>query len=250
MSIAKFFAVAAVAATTSCALADAANVLVSFSTTADKYADNTAVADGEWYALCWSSDGNFEGLNLDLSPIDANDLVIMKAPLAKGGRCPYTVFQIDSQSPNCKRTGIYSVVMLDTRDAAGKPATSLPTAVNAAAVSKEYQAGAATSGTTEKESEVAGEWAQSKIDTTAPGFKQPVITGFRPISDAKVEITVADMLPGVKYNIKMGETLDTMKDYSLETPKTLADENVPFEVNAKDAKFFKVVREPLTKETK
>jgi len=246
MKLTKYFALVAFALFTVSVFADAANVLVSFSTTADKYADGTSVKDGEWYALCWSSDGVFEGLNLDCTPIDTNDLVIMKASLAKGGRCPYTIFQIDSQSPNCKRTGTYSVVMLDTRDVNGNPSKTLPKAVNAAAVASDYKAGSATSGTTEKPSESAGEWAQSKV--VLPEGQEPAkIKGFKVIDDAKVEIEIENMFPGVKYNVKMGETLDTIETYGLDVPADVNTKDAKVIIDAKDAKFFQLTREPLSK---
>jgi len=247
MKISKFIAIAAVAATATGAFADAANVLVSFSTTADKYADGTPVKDGEWYALAWSADGVFEGLQLDCTPIDPNDLVIMKASLAKGGKCPYTVFQIDSQSPNCKRTGTYSVVMLDTRDVNGQPSKTTPKAVNAAAVAKDYQAGSATSGATEKAEQPEIAWAQSQIDTSAEGFKPALIKGFKLIDDAKVEIEVENMLPGVKYNVMMGESLEKLDTYGLDVPADVSTKDAKVIIDAKDAKFFKLTREPLKK---
>jgi len=242
----KFIALAAVAAATSCAFADAANVLVSFSTTADKYADGTAVKDGEWYALCWSADGNFEGLKLDCTPVDENDMVCLMASLAKDGKCPYTVFQIDSQSEKCKRTGTYTVILLDTRDASGAVATAKPTSVNAAVAAKEYKAGSATSGTTEKEPAGEKAWAQSTIDETVPGYKQPVIKGFKVIGDAKVQIEVDDLMPSVKYNVKMGKAADKLDNYGLETPAAGVDK-ATFVIEAGDAKFFQIAREPLAK---
>ena len=54
MKFSKFCFTLATAVFAAGAFADAANVLISFSTTADTYADGTPVKDGEWYALCWS----------------------------------------------------------------------------------------------------------------------------------------------------------------------------------------------------
>jgi len=243
MSIARFFALSAVVAATSCAFADAANVLVSFSTTADKYADGTPVKDGEWYALCWSADGVFEGLKADVTPEDGNDLVIMMASLAKDGKCPYTVFQIDSQSPKCKRTGVYTVILLDTRDGAGKVAATKPTSVNAALVAQNYTAGSAMAGTSKK-STASAQWA-AQVDPKAEGFKPATIKGFKVIDDAKVEIEIENMLPGVQYNVKMGSKLDKLDTYGLETPADVT--NAKFIIDKGDAKFFQLTREPLTK---
>jgi len=247
VSITKFFALSVATMAMSCAFADAANVLVSFSTTADKYADGTAVKDGEWYALCWSADGVFEGLKLDATPVDANDLVCLMAPLAKDGKCPYTVFQIDSQSPNCKRTGKYAVVMLDTRGVGDLPAKAgadgKPTIINGAVVAADYQAGSATSGTGEGSVPEGAAWGETSV---AEGTKQPVIKGFQVIGNAKVQIDVEDMLPNLRYNVKMGPSVDKLENYGLETPAVGADK-ASFIVDAKDAKFFQVTRQPLKK---
>lgn len=247
MKMNKIFALAALVFSASGAFADAANVLVSFSTTADFYADGKPVADGEWYALCWS-DGVFDGLKLDCTPVDANDKVCIVASLAKGGKCPFTIFQIDSKSDKCQRSGTYTVVMLDTRGTNGKPSATKPASVNAAVTTKAYVAGGATSGgasETEKPTG-AGTWAQTAIDETVAGYKQPVIKGFKVVDDATVQIEVDGLMPNVKYNVKMGEKVDKLDSYGLETPKSGVDK-ATFLVDAKDAKFFQVAREPLTK---
>lgn len=231
------------------AFADAANVLVSFSSVGpDKYADGTTVLDGEWYALVWSADGNFEGINVDCTPVDANDKVVLVASLAKGGRCPYTVFQIDSQSSDAKSTGVYAVYLLDTRNAektaVAANADGRPAEVNAAVISTAYEAKAATSGGVVSKADANGTWAESGVEVAE--FKQPRISSFK-VEGAVVKITVVDMMPGVKYNVKMGSEVGNLATYGLVTPKTASDNGVDFTINKSDAKFFKVVREPLAK---
>jgi len=242
MKLTKFFALALLMAFASNAFADAANVLVSFSTTADKYADGSPVADGEWYALCWSEGGNFGGLNLDCTPVRKGDLVCLMAPLAKGGKCPYTVFQIDSQSQKCKRTGVYTVVMLDTRGGAdGNPSKTKPTKVYAAAKAKDYTAGSATAGAAAKEG-ASGSWAYTAI---AEGdIPTPVIKGFQ-IVDAQVKIEVEGLVPDMRYTVRMGESIGKLDTYhgALQS----GSDKATFYIDPKDAKFFQVVREPLNK---
>lgn len=249
MKFTKFIGCAAISAMACGAFADAANVLISFSTPGpDLYADGATVLDGERYVLVWSADGVFEGINTDCTPVDNNDLVIGFA-YAKGGRCPFKVYQIDSQSPNAKRNGVYGVYLLDTRtaDKTGVVAANdngLPTVVNGAQAAKDYEAAAAMANVTEKaEGEVDKAWGESAI----VDVKSPVIKGFKVISNAKVEITVGGMMPGVRYNVKMGEKIDALDSYGLNVPKTVADEDTPFVIDAKNAKFFQVVREPLKK---
>ena len=63
---------------------------------------------------------------------------------------------------------------------------------------------------------------------------------------ANVKITVADMIPGVKYNVMLGETPSNFTSYGLDVPKTGVEE-AEFVVTPADAKFFKIVRQPLIK---
>lgn len=231
------------------AFADAANVLVSFSTTADYYADGTPVLDGEWYALCWSSDGEFDGLTLDCEPVDPSDEVFVLSPLAKGGRCPYVVFQIDSKvAPS---GGYYCVYVLDTRNADGTKVASKtvddsgtrkPAEVNGSKPSKDFAA-SSVRGVRMKGTEVAGgEWASSTV--VLSDEDQPKITAFR-VENAKVKVTVSNMLPGLKYNINMGDSPSNLTSYGLDVPKTSDSNDKEFTVDPGDAKFFQVVRQPL-----
>ncbi len=234
------------------AFADAANVLISFSTEADYYADGTPVLDGEWYALCWAGDGEFDGLNIDCTPVNPDERVMILAPLAKGGRCPYVIFQVDSET--APQGGNYFVYLLDTRSADRTEVAGLNNAagknvpdgsLNGAAASNSFTASASLgrniSGNSAATTAVSGVW----VDSSIPDEKQPRITAFK-VDNAKVKITVADMIPGVKYNIYMGESPSDFNSYGLTTPKT-GVENAQFEVDPGKAKFFKVVRQPLAK---
>ena len=255
MKFSKFGVLFAAAFIVAGAFADAANVLISFSTKADYYADGTPVLDGEWYALCWAKDSNFDGMNLDCTPVNPAEKVLILAPLAKDGRCPHVLFQIDSKK--APSGGSYFVYVLDTRNAEGTavataatdadgkkvPATSL----NGSVVSQGYTATAAAgknSGKKKKGTAVAGAWAESAIaDAT-----QPKITAFK-VEDARVKIKVSGMMPGVKYNIFMGETPSTLTKYGLDVPQTVEEgDESTFDLEPGDAKFFKVVRQPLIKQ--
>lgn len=249
MKVSRFFTLAAAVVMSLSAFADAANMLISFSTNGpDKYADGATVLNGEWYALVWSADGNFEGITPECKAVDPADAVVIVAPLAKDGKCPFTVFQIDSKSANCKSEGTYSVYLLDTRNAA-KTAVAVakegkPASVNGVIANEDFTAASALAGSVESKGGVDGAWGESSV----AGFKQPKITAFK-INGAVVQITVSDLVPAVKYNVVMGETVDKLETYALETPA--ADvESANFEINADAARFFKVVREPLVKEVK
>lgn len=97
-------------------LAAVNDTLISFSTPGvDTYADGTAVRDGECYALVWSADGVFEGLDVNGRPLDAADAVVLVAPVAKDGRCPDLVYQVDAARAAAFAGGQYGVYLLDTR---------------------------------------------------------------------------------------------------------------------------------------
>lgn len=230
------FAAATIAAG---AFADAANVLVSFSTEADYYADGTTpVANGEWYALCWSPRETFSGLTLDCTPVKADEKVLILAPLAKDGHCPSVVFQVDSEKAP-KEDGYYFVYVLDTRNKDGSPAVKDPestrrvpaTTMNGAQVAtKGFTASASFGGNVANTENVEGGVAWSAV--------QPKITKFGVVGD-KVNITVTGVLPGIQYKVRMGKTVNDLNSYSISLGGT---GTVEFkELDAGDAKFFTVI---------
>jgi len=254
MKATKFFALVSSALLSACAFADAADLLLSFSTVGpDKYADGkTTVVDGEWYALCWTPNEAFGGITTEFLPAVEGDRVMMSAPLAKDGHCPYAVFQVDSKT--VPTGGKYFVYLLDTRDANGVPAAKTvkdgkmaPVMLNGAVASAQFTAGGSATARTVESAGVAGAaWGESTVDTGAANFTQAKITAIAVDGD-QVKITVSGMMPGVKYNIKAGETVGDLKDYKLDVPLTKTADDVPFFLNKSDAKFFKVVRDPLAK---
>lgn len=232
------------------ALGDARNQLVSFySNGPDKYADGTTVLDGEWYALVWSKDGTFEGFTPQCGPVDKKDLVVLMAPLAKDGHCPYSVFQVDSKSDKYKANGdgVYAVYLLDTRNAdksspSVKGESGLPANVDGAVA-------LAAGGSTGVVAVASAEWNESSVDESAEGYDAPKISAIK-VEGAKVRLTVTGLLPSVKYNVRMGGKVDSLDTFALETPALGATE-ADFVVTPEDSRFFKVTRQPLErKETK
>ena len=243
MKLARICLMTAVALFATVTLADAANVLISFSTTADTYADGTAVKDGEWYALCWSADGKFDGLNLDCTPVDPAEKVLILAPLAQGGRCPYVVFQIDSaEAPD---GGNYFVYLLDTRDVTEGDVSAATVAkdgrrvpanvVNGSAAAQSYTASANIG------SNVATAASAGSVAADGWNAVQPKITGFELVGDATVKITVAGMMNGLDYKVKMGSDLGNMT--TTDVKSQAEDGKAVFYVDSKDARFFKVIAE-------
>lgn len=93
------------------------NVVISFSTVGpDKYADGSTVMDGECYALVWTPDGEtFAGIQADGTAVGKSKVAI-KAPVAKGGKCPNVLFQIDEGYAKANYPGgTWGVYLLDTR---------------------------------------------------------------------------------------------------------------------------------------
>ena len=96
----------------------AGDTLITFSTGGaepDRYADGEAVMEGECYALVWSKDGVFEGLQADGAPVDPNDQVVLVAAVAQNGHCPEAVFQVAADKAAALAGGRYGVLLLDTR---------------------------------------------------------------------------------------------------------------------------------------
>ena len=75
----------------------------------ETYADGSALADGECYALVWSADGVFEGVNADGTAKGAGDEVIYIGQIAKGKD---VAFQI---ADGFKSGGFFDIWILDTR---------------------------------------------------------------------------------------------------------------------------------------
>ena len=244
MKFSKFCFTLATAVFAAGAFADAANVLISFSTTADYYADGTPVKDGEWYALCWSADDAFDGLTIDCNPVNPAEKVLILAPLAEGGRCPEVFFQIDSKE--APAGGNYFVYLLDTRNVSLTEAAAVETikdedgnvkrivpagVVNGSAVTQSFTASASVgSNIATSTSDVAGSWAPV----------QPKITAFE-VKGAIVKITVAGMMNGLTYKVNMGEDLNNMKSFDVKSQAEGGESF--FLIDPKDARFFKIVAE-------
>jgi len=140
------------------AFAGADNVIISFATPSpDKYADGTQVADGEVYALIWTAAGKeFAGVNGDGTLVGTDSKIVVKAPVAKDGKCPQILFRIDEDYVKANYPGgTWGVYLLDTRtfvvdedgviakDGEGKPAVK---SVNGGAVKGWGKVGDSVSG--------------------------------------------------------------------------------------------------------
>ena len=181
------------------------DALLAFSTVGpDKYADGTTVLDGECYALVWTKNGaTFGGIAADGTAVAETDKIVLVAPLAKDGRCPYTLFQISSATADALADGTYGVYLLDTRvvaaDGTTKPVGATDgklSLVNGYGLATEAtKVGKATGGiTTVTEKETAGGQAVAAGAVAPKDVKQPKITSIK-IEGDYVKLTVQN-LPG------------------------------------------------------
>ena len=93
------------------------NVVIAFSTQGpDKYADGAQVLDNEYYALVWTPQGaTFAGIDSTGAAV-APSKIVLKAPVARGGKCPDVLFQVDSGYAKANYPdGTWGVYLLDTR---------------------------------------------------------------------------------------------------------------------------------------
>lgn len=207
----------------------------------DKYADGTTVVDGEIYALV-SVSGEFEGINADGSTVDENDEILYAAPLAKDGHCKTVVFTLtDGQS-----TSNLAVYLLDTRvkTADGVTVTGIDENGKLPLVNSYTAVDAIQSGEVVAKAEGAAQ--TTALATVAlSDIPAPTITGIKVVG-AKVEITVANTVPQLRYTVTGGETPSTITKKDLVSGVYgSSDGEITLVVDgedAKDCRFFKVTR--------
>ena len=213
------------------------DLIIAFSTPGvDKYSDGTTVLDGERYALVWAANGKtFGGIKADGTAVDAADKVIAIAPVAKDGRCPLTIFEINASFAKALEGGSYSLYLLDTRTSAAELAATVggkPETVNRlglVASASESADGSALTMT------AAGAVALGTVGVYTE-IESPRITTMK-LNGAKIELTVEGMsgaadyfvVPGAKVG-EFGEALEVKPEGNVFTVDA-----------AGDAKFFKVI---------
>jgi hypothetical protein len=234
-AIAALFAVSA-------AFGAANDTLLTFSTPGvDRYADGRRVLDGECYALVWTKDGaTFGGIAADGKLLSADDKLVIVAPVAKNGKCPATVLEIDAEIAPTYEGGTFGLYLLDTRIVAADGKTALapfengfPKVVNAIGAGE----GAARDGGAAGIGNVAAKGAVSLGEVGVRSeIESPTITSIK-IEGASVTLEVEGMSPAADYFVVPGSTpsafapaLDAKSEGS----------TFKFEKPA-DASFFKVI---------
>ena len=223
------------------ALAAANDVLITFSTPGpDKYADGTTVLDGERYALVWSQDLAGFSFNADGEAVGGK--VVLKAPVAKGGRCPTVVFEIDADyAASAFPGGEYAVYLLDTRTfAPDGTATVAGTKVNTTGlVGGSVNVGTGTLGSQ------TGTAAKATDLPAGADVPKPEVTGIR-VFEGNVYVTVKGTVPYLAYGLTEGATPTEVTE-AVGTPepgKVNPEEEILLVTPVKEGGgFFKVGRE-------
>ena len=198
------------------------NVAITFSTPGpDTYRDGRTVLDGECYALVWTPTGAaFGGIAADGTAAEPSKLVL-KAPVAKGGRCPRVLFEIDEDYAKANFPGgTWNVVLLDTRrfatDADGVVVNGedgLPKVASWGAGSTVVNgygpAGAAVVGTLGVAS--AADAVASGSASEVPAAGRNVRIRDAEVVDGNFYVTVEGTLSSVLYGVKAGKSPDKLK---------------------------------------
>ena len=176
--------------------------VLTFSVTgAEKYADGTALADGERYALVWSPDGKFGGIGVDGKVRRAGDEIIYVDTIEKNAT---VVFKIDA---GFKTSGFFDIWILDTRvfDENGDLLKGSETGMTVTHAAK------ATTTSVKVDSNSLGAPASTdKTGLEISGFAVDNVpplrfTSIDPNHGDKVELTAENAVPGVNYTIYIND---------------------------------------------
>lgn len=171
------------------------NLLVTFSTPGpDKYADGKAVLDGECYALVWTAE-------------DGAQTVVLAAPLAKDGKCPPVLFQLDEEQAKQYTNGKWGVYLLDTRDFDGDPTGMTLAGVDEKGATKlvnvKAAVGDAVISSGEAFNTAAAKAAVVPADYDLGNLPKPKVSAIQ-VLGAKVIVTVQDTVPFLGYTVEVG----------------------------------------------
>jgi len=198
------------------AFAGVDNVVLTFSTKGpDRYADGTTVLDGEFYALCWTQKGHaFAGIDANGQPVDAaHNKILLKAPVAQGGRCPDIQFEIDETfyAQNGLKDGTLSVCLLDSRKFKSEGGVIVKDAGGNPVVASWGQSSGLVNGYGDTGAVVGSAKSSVELATASAGQKAAVPTTGRDLRirdmklvDGNVYVYVRGSLPSVRYGLKSG----------------------------------------------
>ena len=189
------------------AMAAANDLLISFSTPGpDKYADGSTVMDGERYALCWSKD--FSQFSIASDGAAVGGKVVLSVPLAKDGRCPPVMFEIDAEYAKGFTGGNWAVYLLDTRKFTSEGAEL---AAGGKTVNTFGLVGDANLGSRTVASLSAAGAASTSVLPDGVELPKPEITAFR-VFEGNVYVTVKGTVPYLAYGLTSGDTPDAVTE--------------------------------------
>jgi len=227
------------------------NLLATFSTKGpDRYADGTVVKDGESYALVWTRTGaTFAGITVTGEAAGSQDdnRVLCVAPLAKGGRCPDVVVEVNKVVADLYAgAGTFSLHLLDTRRADGTPG-GLEAGVNGHGSAGEFTL-SASSTASGMQSQSANATLAATASVLPASIPQPKIKSIE-VKDGIVRLTVERTSKLVRYGVSSGAAPDAMAADSDFAPQDGDDAgDIVIEAPAKGASgFFTVGRAPLSR---
>ena len=227
------------------------DVFISYTTPGpDRYADGTLVRDGECYALvCTKAGRAFGGFTAagTVSFPETDDLAVV-APAALDGHCRRVVFGVPKAYAEAHKGDVWSVQLLDTRNAAGRPVGLVgdaPGRINgygAVAGTVAFDDGLVSFGQAEGP-------ARASIASALPPelVPQPVITGIT-VANGRAVLAVDGTVPFVTYDLAGAETpqgLAAGRRIARGKRDGIAGRTITLEADVPaDApvKFFKVVR--------
>jgi len=222
------------------ALAAVNDSLLMFSTPGpDKYADGSAVLDGECYALCYVTDAAAFAIKAD-GTAAAGGEVLLTAPVAKDGKCPNLIYVVPAEKAESLTGGSYAVYLLDTRVAkaeggyavAGVTADGKAAVVNGAGAVAEGGAAGTGADTIAK---FNGTIVQGGTVAVASVIDQPSITAIK-VEGAKVVISVSGLSPAADYQVLAGTEVK-----GISKPVAAEAKDGTFTVDQAEGKFFKVI---------
>ena len=173
--------------------------VLTFSVTgAETYADGSALAAGECYALVWSEDGQFAGINGDGTAKRAGDEVIYIGQIVKGADVSFQI------ADGFKSSGSFDIWILDTRvfengavKSIGKTAGGKVTVTHAV---KATAAAVAVAGSQTAPTAIGGVAGGAVVSAqTAPSNIPPLKFTSIKLDGDYVVMEAANTVPGVNY---------------------------------------------------
>ncbi len=176
----------------------------------DRYADGTPVGAGESYMLVWTRNGcGFKGVTVTGKAVDADNskvIAVCNRRSTEKGKCPPMLVSFDPEKlEEYRANGRFSVVLLDTRRADGRPA-GIEAGGNASSEGAPVNGGAGLKGAVNAQS---GTSIASKC-SDAGELPLPKVKSIE-VRNGVVRLTVEGTSPLMRYDVASGDRPSGMK---------------------------------------